>query len=53
MTGEEDHRGDLIPGNDADLTILDENFFEVPAEHIKDIQPYMTIVDGKIRFRAK
>ena len=53
VTGEEDHRGDLIPGNDADLTILDEDFFEVPAEHIKDIQPYMTIVDGKIRFRAK
>ena len=53
VTGEEDHRSDLIPGNDADLTILDEDFFEVPAEHIKDIQPYMTIVDGKIRFRAK
>ena len=53
VTGEEDHRGDLIPGNDADLTILDEDFFEVSAERIKDIQPYMTIVDGKIRFRAK
>lgn len=51
-SGDEDHRGDLRVGFDADLTILERDFFDVPARQVKDIPVYMTVMNGKIRYRA-
>ena len=51
-SGEEDRRGDLRVGFDADLTILEKDFFDVPAVQVKDIPVYMTVMGGKIRYRA-
>lgn len=52
-SGEQDHRGDLAVGYDADLTVLDEDFFEVQPAHVKDIAVHMTVMNGKIRFEAE
>lgn len=51
-SGDEDHRGDLRVGFDADLTILEKDFFDVPAEAVKDVPVFMTVMGGKIRYRA-
>ncbi len=51
-SGDETRRGDLVPGFDADLTVLAEDFFEVAPERVKDLSPCLTVMGGKIRFRA-
>ena len=51
-SGDEGHRGDLRMGFDADFTVLEEDFFDVPVQHVKDIKTYMTVMNGKIRYRA-
>ena len=51
-SGDEKRRGDLVPGFDADLTVLAEDFFEVAPERVKDLSPCLTVMGGKIRFRA-
>ena len=52
ITGDETHRGDLKVGFDADFTVLEQDFFDVPAEQVKDIPVYMTVMNGVIRFTA-
>jgi predicted amidohydrolase YtcJ len=49
---EEHDKGALEVGKLADIAILAEDPFEVPAERIKDIQVEMTIVDGEIKHQA-
>ena len=51
-SGDEKRRGDLVPGFDADLTVLPEDFFEVAPERVKDLSPCLTVMGGRIRFRA-
>ena len=51
-SGDEKRRGDLVPGFDADLTVLPEDFFEVAPERVKDLSPSLTVMGGRIRFRA-
>lgn len=50
MSFEENRKGSLLPGYYADLVILEEPYFDVPADRIKDIKVLMTIVSGQIRY---
>jgi hypothetical protein len=45
--------GSLEVGKLADLVVLDRDYLTVPAAEIKDIQPTMTIVGGRIVYRAE
>lgn len=40
--------GSLQKGRYADLVVMDRDYLAVPADQIKDIQPRMTMVGGKI-----
>jgi len=45
---QEDNLGSIAPGKFADLVVLDKDYLTVPADEIKDIQPTLTMVGGKI-----
>jgi len=47
---QEANLGSLAPGKYADLVVLDRDYLKVPADQIKDIQPVMTIVGGRVLF---
>ena len=40
--------GSLQPGWNADLIVLDQDYFTVPVDKIKDLRSNLTIVDGRI-----
>jgi predicted amidohydrolase YtcJ len=44
--------GSIAPGKFADLVVLDRDYLTVPADQIKDIQPVMTMVGGKLVWDA-
>jgi predicted amidohydrolase YtcJ len=48
---EEKTKGPIETGKLADMVVLDRDYFTVPAEQIKDIQPAMTIVGGEVVYR--
>ncbi|MEM6467716.1 MAG: amidohydrolase family protein, partial [Pseudomonadota bacterium] len=41
-------KGQIIPGQFADLAVLDRDYFNVPEEEIVDIEADLTVVDGAI-----
>ena len=43
----ESWKGRLMPGYTADLVVLSENLFEIPAEQIKDVEVLRTMVGGR------
>jgi adenine deaminase len=43
-----DRLGSLEPGKLADLVVLDRDYMAVPVEQIHEIQPQVTVFDGKI-----
>ena len=45
---QEDRIGSLEPGKYADLIVLSEDYFKVPADAIKDIRSQLTIVGGRV-----
>ena len=45
---QENNLGSIQPGKLADLLVLDRDYLTIPADEIKDIQPLMTIVGGRI-----
>ncbi len=45
---EEDERGVLEPGRLADITVLSEDYFSVPASELPQIRSDMTMVGGEI-----
>lgn len=51
-TREEDIKGTLEAGKYADLVVLDEDLFEVPAETIHNIKVCRTIVAGRTVYKA-
>ena len=50
---EENLRGSIEPGKLADLILLSQNIFEIPANKISETRPVLTIVGGQIRFKDK
>jgi predicted amidohydrolase YtcJ len=49
---QESNLGSIQPGKLADMVVLDRDYLTVPADQIKDIQPTMTIVGGRIVYEA-
>jgi predicted amidohydrolase YtcJ len=50
---QENNLGSIQSGKLADLVVLDRDYLTIPADQIKDIQPVMTIVGGKIAFDSE
>ncbi|HXH24250.1 MAG TPA: amidohydrolase family protein, partial [Vicinamibacterales bacterium] len=49
---QESNLGSIQPGKLADLVVLDRDYLTIPEEAIKDIQPVMTMVGGRIVYDA-
>jgi len=49
----EKERGSIEPGKFADLVVIDRDYLTCPEAEIKDIQPVMTVLDGRIANRAE
>ena len=47
----DDDRGSIEVGKLGDLTVIDRDFFECPEEEIRDIQPVMTVINGRIAYQ--
>ncbi len=50
--GEEGYRGSITPGKVADLVVLGENIFEADPMAIRETPVDMTVLDGKVVWRA-
>jgi predicted amidohydrolase YtcJ len=48
----EKQRGSLEPGKFADLVVIDRDFLTCPEDQVKDIEPLMTMVNGKVIYEA-
>jgi predicted amidohydrolase YtcJ len=44
----EHDRGTLFPGKLADLVMLSEDLFEVPASRIPEVRPELVVVGGAV-----
>ncbi len=51
MQHAEHERGSIEVGKLADLVVIDEDFLAMPAEKIRNIEPHMTILEGKVVYR--
>jgi predicted amidohydrolase YtcJ len=49
----EKERGSIEAGKLADLVVIDRDYLSCPEQQIKDIQLVMTILNGRIVYRAK
>jgi predicted amidohydrolase YtcJ len=50
---QENNLGSIQPGKLADLVALDRDYLTIPADQIKDIQPVMTMVGGRIVYESE
>ena len=50
---EEDLKGSIEPGKLADLVVIDRDYFTCPENEIKDIEPLLTVVGGKVVHDAR
>ena len=50
--GEDKVKGTIEVGKYADMTVLTSNVFKVPKESLKDVKASMTIVGGRIVYKA-
>jgi len=51
-TRRENQLGSIAPGKWADLTILEQDLFNLPAEEWRSVQTSMTVVHGEVVYRA-
>jgi predicted amidohydrolase YtcJ len=52
FTGEQDHRGRIAPGYDADLCVPATDPFACDADDLPGIRSVLTVMDGRITHRA-
>jgi predicted amidohydrolase YtcJ len=50
MEFNEDKKGAIEPGKLADLVVIDRDYLTCPEEDIRNIEPVMTIANGKIAY---
>lgn len=53
FSGEDDHKGELSPGQLADLAVLSKDYFAVEEDEIRGIESVLTVVGGKIVFAVE
>jgi len=53
MSSEETKKGRLKEGYVADLVVLEDPYFDVPDDKIKDVRVFMTLVDGAVVYKRK
>ena len=54
VAGKQAHRtGSIEVGKSADFIVLDRNLFEIPPEDISDTQVLLTMVSGRVVYRAE
>ena len=46
-------KGSLEAGKLADLVVIDRDYLTCPEDQIKDIEPVMVVVDGKVAWEGK
>ena len=49
---QEDNLGSIQPGKLADMVVLDRDYLTIPADEIREIEPLMTIVGGRVVYDA-
>lgn len=49
---EENFKGSLEKGKAADMTVIDRDYLSCPEDQIREINPVMTIVGGRISYRG-
>jgi len=47
----EQHKGSIETGKLADLVVIDRDYMTCPEDQIKDIEPVMVVLDGKLAWR--
>ena len=48
---EEKARGSIEAGKLADMVVVDRDYMTVPADEMRNIQPVMTLIDGKVAWQ--
>jgi predicted amidohydrolase YtcJ len=49
---QENNLGSIQAGKLADLVVLDRDYLTIPTDQIKDIQPVLTMVGGRVVYDA-
>lgn len=52
LSGKSDRLGSLSPGKYADLVVLSQDLFAIPAEAIPEAQPVLTMVNGAVVYEV-
>jgi predicted amidohydrolase YtcJ len=50
---QENEKGRLVAGQLADLVVLDQDVFAVPAERLRDVKVVTTVVGGRVVYRRE
>lgn len=53
FSSEEEQKGAIVQGHLADLAVLSDDYFSIPAERIKSLESVLTIIGGKPVYAAK
>lgn len=47
----ENERGSIEPGKLADMVVIDRDYLTCPETEIREIQPIITVIDGRVAYR--
>ncbi|MBN2246586.1 MAG: amidohydrolase [Candidatus Aminicenantes bacterium] len=53
VEGSEDFKGTIAPGKIADIVVLNQDIFSIPADGIENAEVFMTVFDGHIVYQKK